>query len=105
MVAGKRVTSKRPSCSTTSPSNDVQRPASAPGSNRTGAPAHLTELTCTKGMLKISYDAGIQIGRDEHWQLIPESVAPAMSRNWMATALIDEWRAFIEAIQTGREIA
>ena len=72
---------------------------------RTGAPTHLTELTCTKGMLKISYDAGIQIGRDEHWQLIPESVAPAMTQNWMATALIDEWRSFITAIETGSETA
>lgn len=72
---------------------------------RTGAPTHLTELTCTKGMLRISYDAGIQIGRDEGWQLIPESIAPAMTQNWMTTALIDEWRSFITAIETGSETA
>jgi phthalate 4,5-cis-dihydrodiol dehydrogenase len=72
---------------------------------RTGAPTHSTELTCTKGMLKISYDAGIQIGRDERWRLIPESTALAMNQNWMATALVDEWRTFIAAIETGGETA
>lgn len=70
---------------------------------QTGSPTNLTELTCTKGMLKVSYETGVQIGRDENWRLIPESVAAAESLHWMATALVDEWRALLNAIETGGE--
>jgi len=37
---------------------------------RQGAPKHLTELTCTRGMLNIGYDR-LKIGRDEQWQDLP----------------------------------
>ena len=70
---------------------------------QTGAPTNLTELTCTKGMLKVSYESGVQIGRGENWQLIPESVASAGSPHWMTTALVDEWRTLLNAIETGGE--
>jgi predicted dehydrogenase len=66
-----------------------------------GAPKHMTELTCTKGMLNISYDRGVMIGRDEEWQLVPESVTP----HWAAEALQDEWRSFTRTIENDSEPA
>lgn len=60
-----------------------------------GAPKHTTELTCTRGMLNIDYTTGVQIGRDEKWQTIPESVPTG---NWMHEALVSEWRAFLDAL-------
>ncbi|MBK8021037.1 MAG: Gfo/Idh/MocA family oxidoreductase [Chloroflexi bacterium] len=67
-----------------------------------GAPRHTTELTCTKGMLTIDYGSGVQIGRDDQWQLLPESVP---SGSWMHGALVEEWRAFLHAVDTGSEPA
>jgi phthalate 4,5-cis-dihydrodiol dehydrogenase len=61
----------------------------------TGAPKHVTELTCTKGMLNISAQ-GVTVGRDEQWQLINESVGSDQA----AAALENEWRAFLEAVET-----
>ena len=60
-----------------------------------GAAKHLTELTCTKATMNIAYDEGVTVGRDEKWQLIPESV----STDWMHQALINEWQGFVKAIQ------
>lgn len=65
-----------------------------------GAPKHTTELTCTRGMLAIDYAAGVQIGRDDRWQLVPESVPEG---NWMQGALINEWRALLQAIDSDTE--
>lgn len=61
-----------------------------------GAPKHLTELTCTKGMMNIDYEAGVSIGRGETWQTVPESLP---SGDWMHEALVEEWRQFIYAIE------
>lgn len=66
---------------------------------RSGAPKHLTELTCTRGMLNIEYGAGVQVGRDEKWQTIPHSG----SADWMHEALVQEWQGFITAIQRDTE--
>jgi predicted dehydrogenase len=66
---------------------------------RTGAPKHLTELTCTEGMLNIDYITGVTIGRDEKWQTVPETG----SENWMHEALVGEWRAFADAIRFNKE--
>lgn len=63
---------------------------------RTGAPKHLTELTCTKGMMNIDYTQGVSIGRDETWQTIPESIP---SNDWMQEALVEEWRQFLNSIE------
>jgi predicted dehydrogenase len=60
-----------------------------------GAPKHLTELTCTKGMLNIDYVDGVTIGRDEQWQPVPGTG----SDDWMHQALVNEWRGFIKALQ------
>lgn len=60
-----------------------------------GAPKHLTELTCTKGMLNIDYTQGVSIGRNDTWQTIPESIP---SGDWMHAALVEEWRQFIQSI-------
>jgi predicted dehydrogenase len=62
---------------------------------KNGAPKHLTELTCTRGMLNITYDDGVRLGRNEQWQTIPESV----TSGWMEEAMLNQWRAFIEAIE------
>jgi phthalate 4,5-cis-dihydrodiol dehydrogenase len=63
---------------------------------RIGATKHLTELTCTKGMLNIDYVDGIVIGRDEKWRIVPNSA----SSNWMHEALVAEWRAFLAALES-----
>jgi predicted dehydrogenase len=60
-----------------------------------GAPKHLTELTCTKGMLNIDYTTGVSIGKNEKWHTIPESLP---TDDWMHEALVNEWQAFIHAI-------
>jgi predicted dehydrogenase len=62
---------------------------------RIGATKHWTELTCTKGMVNIDYAAGVMIGRDEKWQLVPNSA----SSNWMHEAIVAEWRAFLAALE------
>jgi predicted dehydrogenase len=67
----------------------------------TGAPKHLTELTCTKGMLTIDYVGGVSIGRAEQWQTVPDSGSPA----WMHQGLVSEWRAFVRAIVEDSEPA
>lgn len=62
-----------------------------------GAPKHLTELVCTKGMLNVDYVGGVSIGRDERWQTVPES---QMTGDWMGDALVNEWRGFLSALDT-----
>jgi phthalate 4,5-cis-dihydrodiol dehydrogenase len=62
-----------------------------------GAPKHLTELTCTKGMMTIDYVDGVRIGRDEKWVQVPGTQA----ENWMHTALVNEWSEFIAALESG----
>ena len=65
----------------------------------TGVPKHLTELTCTRGMMNIDYEAGVSIGRDESWQTIPESQP---NGDWMHAALVEEWSQFIQTIEADR---
>ncbi len=67
---------------------------------RTGVTNHLTELTCTRGMMNIDYASGVKIGRDEVWQAVPDSVSP----NWMHEALMEEWSAFLAAVEHGMEM-
>lgn len=62
-----------------------------------GAPKHLTELTCTRGMLNIDYVGGVTLGRDEKWQPVPDSG----SENWMHEALVSEWTAFLQMVEHG----
>ena len=65
-----------------------------------GAPKHSTELTCTRGMLTIDYAHGVQIGRDDTWQVVPESKPQG---SWMHDSLVSEWRAFLDALDAGSE--
>ncbi len=60
-----------------------------------GAPKHLTELTCTKGMMNIDYTNGITIGRNGIW----ETLTPLPQDNWMHQGLVSEWRAFVNAVK------
>lgn len=66
----------------------------------TGAPKHLTELTCTKGMLNIDYTGGVWIGRDENWTQVPGSAAEGQ---WMHAALVAQWRGFLQALTADTE--
>ena len=62
---------------------------------QTGVPKHLTELTCTKGMMNIDYTRGVSIGQGETWRTIRESIP---SNDWMHMALVEEWRQFLQSI-------
>ena len=59
-----------------------------------GAPRHDTELTCTRGVLRVDSVAGVTVGRDEAWHAVPDSGHPA----WMDDALVEQWRAFVAAV-------
>ena len=52
-------------------------------------------------MLKIDNRRGVFIGRDEQWQLVPGST----HENWMAAALVNEWQAFVAALEQDSETA
>ena len=69
---------------------------------KTGVPCFDTEILCTNGMLRIDKMKGISIGRDESWQKIPTG-NEFDPENWMEEAMIEEWRAFISALETGSQ--
>ncbi len=60
-----------------------------------GAPKHLTELTCTKGVMNIDFAAGVSIGKEEKWEQVKGSGAD----DWMHEALVEEWKAFTKSIE------
>lgn len=62
-----------------------------------GVPKHLTELVCARGAMNIDYTSGVQIGRDNNWRTIPESVP---SGDWMHEALVGEWKGFLHALDS-----
>ena len=64
---------------------------------REGAPKHLTELTCTRGMLNIDYAGGVTVGKNGAWQPVQGSACD----DWMHAALIEEWRSFAAAVRSG----
>ena len=68
---------------------------------QTGVFTFVTQLTCTKGMLKIDHSRGVFIGRDEQWKLVPDSV----QEDWMSAALVTEWQAFVDALENDTETA
>ncbi|MEX2568566.1 MAG: Gfo/Idh/MocA family oxidoreductase [Cyclobacteriaceae bacterium] len=53
------------------------------------------ELYGADGMLKISFSQGAFLGKDQKWELLPDS----FSENWMASALESEWKGFAKAIE------
>jgi phthalate 4,5-cis-dihydrodiol dehydrogenase len=61
----------------------------------TGVMNFSTELTCTKGMLKVVDDRHVFIGRDEQWQ----QISGTEGSDWMMASLVNEWRAFLSAIE------
>ncbi len=67
---------------------------------QTGVSHFSTELTCTKGMLKISHSEGLFIGKNEEWQNIPGTAC----NTWMDQAMLNEWQAFSEVIQQEKPI-
>ena len=67
---------------------------------QTGVMDFSTELTCTKGMLKIVDDTHVFIGRDEQWQ----HISGTDGNEWMAESLVNEWSAFLSAIENDTEV-
>ena len=65
---------------------------------RDGAPKHLTELTCTRGMMNVDYVGGVTVGKNGQWRHVPDSA----SEEWMHAALIAEWRGFAHAVRSGQ---
>lgn len=63
-----------------------------------GAPKHLTELVCTRGMMNIDHVTGVAIGQKETWRTVPESLPQG---DWMNEALVNEWRGFLTALDKG----
>ncbi len=59
-----------------------------------------TEVVGTRGVLRIDHRAGTRIGRGERWSEIPGSAC----REWMAEALVREWRAFAGALAARRAV-
>lgn len=74
--------------------NGVTATASSIG-YKTGVFKFLTELTCTGGLLKICHKDGLFIGKDEKWQKVDGTGCA----NWMGEAVLNEWRAFSEALE------
>lgn len=64
---------------------------------RTGVTDHGTECVCTAGLMRIDYQAGVRIGRNESWTAVAESGSP----DWLDEALAEEWRAFVAAVGSG----
>lgn len=64
-----------------------------------GAPKHLTELICSRGSMVVDYRAGVRIGRGERWHDVPGSG----SEDWLPEAVLEEWRAFVRALEAGTE--
>jgi predicted dehydrogenase len=62
---------------------------------KTGVMDFSTELTCTKGMLKIVDDRRVFIGQDEQWH----QVAVSDDDDWISASLDNEWHAFLSAIE------
>lgn len=67
----------------------------------TGAPEHGTELTCTRGIIRVHSVHGVSIGRGEAWTTVPDTGHAA----WMNEALVSEWQAFERAIREQQEPA
>ena len=49
--------------------------------------------------MNIDHSAGVTIGRDETWQLVPDS----LSANWHHDALVKEWTAFANYVESESE--
>lgn len=59
-----------------------------------GGPKHLTELTCTKGMMNIEYGKGVWIGRNDQWEYLPYTGPD----DWMQAAMEEELRQFSRSV-------
>lgn len=65
----------------------------------TGGPTFLLEITCTRGRLRVDPVSGLSVGRDNAWQVVPDSLV----KSWPLEPLVAEWKALLKAIQTGSE--
>ncbi|MDN3687049.1 Gfo/Idh/MocA family protein [Cyclobacterium jeungdonense] len=57
------------------------------------------ELYGANGIIKISHSQGTYLGKNQKWELLPESY----TENWMADALESEWKDFARAIELNRQ--
>lgn len=65
-----------------------------------GVPNHLTELTCTKGVMRIEYASGVSVGKNDNWETIPNSG----SNQWLPEAVVEEWKQLLPALQGRGEV-
>lgn len=66
-----------------------------------GAPSFLLEVTATKGRIRIDPIQGVSIGRNDRWEVLPDSLV----KSWPLEPLITEWKTFIQAIQDDQKPA
>ena len=71
---------------------------------QTGVPIFDTEIICTKGIIRLDKFKGISIGQNEAWQDMPGNISTDKD-TWMEDAMVEEWRAFLTAIETKSEPA
>ena len=67
---------------------------------KTGAPSFDTEIVCTNGLIRVDKMDGISIAQEESWRILPRDREVDLD-NWMEEAMVEEWRAFLAAIETG----
>jgi predicted dehydrogenase len=60
----------------------------------TGVAEFVTEITCTKGILKIDHLGGVYIGKNEIWTLVSDSTVNYPEE----AALYGEWKAYEKSI-------
>ena len=61
-----------------------------------GAETFTATLICEKGMLKSEIFGGVHIGKNNEWKYIADSASPETEHE----ALLNEWKAFVRAIET-----
>jgi phthalate 4,5-cis-dihydrodiol dehydrogenase len=69
---------------------------------KTGVASFELELIGTKGILRVDKFKGVAMGRNEKWRHLPSQVS-AGPDTWMDEALLNQWRAFLETLETGGE--
>lgn len=62
-----------------------------------GAPRHDTELTCTRGILRVDSVKGVEVGSDEAMRHVPDSGFAG----WTDEALVEQWSAFRRTVEAG----
>lgn len=62
---------------------------------KTGVASHVTEIIGREGMLRIDHSSGVQVGKDDQWKHVPDSV----DTDPASQALEREWESFLRLIR------